>query len=118
LITICCSHLGDRYPVLSKTDRTYIPQDRRYIERFISEAQSTLDEQTSILRKHRVSNNMSPGYPSSKSKPKRGAGKKSSSSQNQSPSMGPSTPHGYVVASDALPISDQNIGHQMLAAMG
>jgi hypothetical protein len=99
-----------RSPVLSKTERTFIPTDRRYIERFISEAQSTLNATSSILSKHRMSNNRSPGYPKRK-----GAGKKESKG---SPTVQSGPSHGYVVASDAAPISDQNRGHQMLAAMG
>ncbi|KAH8555556.1 hypothetical protein BGW37DRAFT_450035 [Umbelopsis sp. PMI_123] len=107
---------NSRYPVLSKTERTFIPNDRKYIERFIAEAQSTLDATSSILRKHRMSNN-SDTVPT-KSKRKGGAGKKEAN-RNGSPAgflSGPS--HGHVVAGNAAPISDQNIGHQMLAAMG
>jgi hypothetical protein len=99
-----------RSPVLSKTERTFMPTDRRYIERFISEAQSTLNATSSILSKHRMSNNRSPGYPKRK-----GAGKKESKG---SPTVQSGPSHGYVVASGAEPISDQNRGHQMLAAMG
>jgi len=103
---------SSRYPVLSKTDRTFIPSDRRYIERFISEAQSTLDATGSILRKHLISNNVSLGSPKRQGGSKKEKGRNDSSSQQAGPS------HGYVVASNAEPISHQNIGHQMLAAMG
>jgi hypothetical protein len=105
-----------RYPVLSKTERTFIPNDRKYIERFIAEAQSTLDITSNILRKHRMPNNASP-IPS-KSKRKSGQGKKEAGRNKPSPGTLPGPSHGDIVAGNAAPISDQNIGHQMLAAMG
>ncbi|KAI8583726.1 hypothetical protein K450DRAFT_222485 [Umbelopsis ramanniana AG] len=105
---------NSRYPVLSKTERTFIPNDRKYIERFIAEAQSTLDITSSILRKHRMPyiENSIP------SKSKRKAGKKEAGRNGSSPSDLPGPSHGHIVAGNAAPINDQNIGHQMLAAMG
>jgi hypothetical protein len=105
-----------RYPVLSKTERTFIPNDRKYIERFIAEAQSTLDITSSILRKHRMPDNAN-SIPS-KSKRKSGQGRKETGRNGSSPADLPGPSHGHIVAGNAAPISDQNIGHQMLAAMG
>ncbi|KAI9287190.1 hypothetical protein BC943DRAFT_319211 [Umbelopsis sp. AD052] len=108
---------NSRYPVLSKTERTFIPNDRKYIERFIAEAQSTLDITSNILRKHRTPN-IANSMPPSKSKRKTGQGKKEAGRNGSSPGDLPGPSHGHIVAGNAAPINDQNIGHQMLAAMG
>ncbi|CAO3625174.1 unnamed protein product [Cunninghamella blakesleeana] len=125
-----------RTPIVTKTDRTFLPPDRRYIERFIEEAQSTLNSQSNILSKHRMDNNnnnnnnhgrrrnnkSNNAFSSSSNKRdrKKDKGQKSfdkNKQNNNDNSFGKST-HGTVVASDAAPIDENNVGHRLLAAMG
>ncbi|CAO3608261.1 unnamed protein product [Cunninghamella echinulata] len=129
-----------RMPIVTKTDRTFLPQDRRYIERYIEEAQSSINAQDHILRKHRMDNNNQGGRggrgrnnknatsaPSSskkkdkkKEKYQKSADNNNNNNKNQNdgtPSLGKNS-HGTVVASNAAPINESNVGHRMLAAMG
>lgn len=119
---------GSRSTIVSKTTTTYIPTDRRYISRFLSDIQTNMDEQNRIIGKNRskgtplkgkkkyinMKNKNTNTYndngrkpPSSAPKDKRG--------DSQFPA-GPS--HGTVVAYGAAPIGETNVGHRMLAAMG
>lgn len=111
---------GSRCTIVTKTTTTYIPSDRRYISRFLSDIQTNMDEQNRIIGKNR-----SKGVPL-KGK-KKIINKKNKSSGNSTPTpkekrgdaqfpAGPS--HGTVVAFDAAPIGESNVGHRMLAAMG
>ncbi|SAM04673.1 hypothetical protein [Absidia glauca] len=99
----------NRTPVITKTDRTFIPTDRRYIDRFIRQSQTTVATESSTLRKHRMTDPTTKG--------KKGADGSSKKKGGGGGDLGPST-HGTVVASDAAPITDSNLGHRMLAAMG
>ncbi|KAI9307458.1 hypothetical protein BJ944DRAFT_228597 [Cunninghamella echinulata] len=120
-----------RMPIVTKTDRTFLPQDRRYIERYIEEAQSSINAQDHILRKHRMDSNnqggrrrnnknATPTSSSSKKKDKKKEKYQKSADKNQNndtPPLGKNL-HGTVVASNAAPIHESNVGHRMLAAMG
>lgn len=96
-----------RTPIITKTDRTFIPTDRRYIDRFIRQSQTTMATESSALRKHRMTDSSTKGK----------KGSEGSNKKKDGGDPGPST-HGTVVASDAAPITDSNLGHRMLAAMG
>ncbi|ORX46472.1 hypothetical protein DM01DRAFT_1339477 [Hesseltinella vesiculosa] len=114
-----------RSPVVTKTDRTFLPLDRRYIERFIEEAQSTLNTQHRILRKHRMDSDRA-------FSPQGGHGKKHGKKEKHNNGNGigngfgkrrqdqqpPTSLHGAVVGSSAAPIDNSNLGHRMLAALG
>lgn len=112
---------GSRSTIVSKTTTTYIPNDRRYISQFLSDIQTNIDEQNRIIGKNR-----SKGAPlQQKGKKKLINMKNKSNSGNSTPKdkrgdkqfpAGPS--HGTVVAHDAAPIGESNVGHRMLAAMG
>ncbi|KAI8341840.1 hypothetical protein BC941DRAFT_414661 [Chlamydoabsidia padenii] len=91
-----------RTPIITKTDRTFIPTDRRYIDRFIRNSQSAMT--TPSTQKHRMTD-------TTRGKKAMDDGKKMNSD------LGPST-HGTVVAHNAAPITESNVGHRMLAAMG
>ncbi|KAI9489755.1 hypothetical protein BDB00DRAFT_875984 [Zychaea mexicana] len=105
---------AQRTPVLQKTRDTFLPADRRYIERFLDEAQSTIDAQSSILRKHRIDNG--PTYNKPNKKGKHHGGKKDKKSKPMAANAGPSV--NTVVGADVGPIGETNVGHRMLAAMG
>lgn len=114
---------GSRCTVITKTPTTYIPSDRRYISRFLTDIQTNIDEQNRIIGKNK-----------SKGTPQKGKKKyinmknkkdNSNTSQSSNPkerrgdSQFPAGPsHGTVVASTAAPIAESNVGHRMLAAMG
>lgn len=109
---------GSRCTIVTKTTTTYIPSDRRYISRFLTDIQTNMDEQNRIIGKNRskgiplkgkkkIINKKNKSVGSSTPKEKRG--------DSQFPA-GPS--HGTVVAFDAAPIGESNVGHRMLAAMG
>ncbi|KAI8138509.1 hypothetical protein BJV82DRAFT_294239 [Fennellomyces sp. T-0311] len=102
---------AQRTPVLQKTRDTCLPKDRRYIERFLDEAQSTIDAQSSILRKHRMEN--APSFHNKKGK----SGKKDKK-RKEKDKVTINPVHNTVVGADAAPIGDSNVGHRMLAAMG
>ncbi|ORZ20296.1 hypothetical protein BCR42DRAFT_408429 [Absidia repens] len=123
-----------RTPIITKTERTFIPQDRRYIDRFIVEAQSTITAQNNIARKHQMptpsSRNSSSIGGGGQSKGKKGKsrkdrdqkqqpslGKKKSNAGTGTGDLGPSS-HGTVVASNAAPITGSNVGHRLLTSMG
>ncbi|KAI8065895.1 hypothetical protein BC940DRAFT_334413 [Gongronella butleri] len=98
-----------RSPIVTKTERTFLPADRRYIDRFLSEAQSTLDSQYGKLRSyHERDTNAPPGLPKRKSK----------KDKNRRVQGDPSAQHGAIVGSNAAPIDQTNVGHRLLAAMG
>lgn len=104
-------------PLLQKTTNTQLLDDRRSIERFLQEAQATIDARSSILRKNRQ---MDP-EPVGKGKKKGGKkgkqkGKKERQQDPDRPSSKPA--HNSVVGAGADPINESNIGHRMLAAMG
>lgn len=109
---------GSRCTIVTKTTTTYIPSDRRYISRFLTDIQTCMDEQNRIIVKNiskgiplkgkkKIINKKNKSVGSSTPKEKRG--------DSQFPA-GPS--HGTVVAFDAAPIGESNVGHRMLAAMG
>jgi hypothetical protein len=112
---------GSRSTIVTKTTTTYIPNDRRYISRFLSDIQTNMDEQNRIIGKNR-----------SKGTPLKGKKKIINMKNKSNNSSSPSTPkdkrgdnqfpagpsHGTVVAHDAAPIGESNVGHRMLAAMG
>ncbi|CAO3592415.1 unnamed protein product [Absidia cylindrospora] len=121
-----------RTPIVTKTERTFIPQDRRYIDRFIVEAQSTITAQNNIARKHQIPvpssrNSISGGGHSNGKKGKSrkdrdrkqqpSLGKKKSNTGTGTGDLGPSS-HGTVVASNAAPITGSNVGHRLLTSMG
>ncbi|CAO3581751.1 unnamed protein product [Absidia cylindrospora] len=101
-----------RTPIITKTNKTSIPKNRRQLDRFIAQAQSNMEAQDNILRKHRLDSDIS----SMKGKTKKGinSGKKSQAGGGD---LGVST-HGSIVALNAAPITGSNVGHRMLAAMG
>lgn len=103
-----------RSPVLHKTDRTFIPKDRRYIERFLNDAAAIAFTEESISRKKVEGKKANKLPPSAGKKGKKGKDKKGR--QDKSSSGMPS--HGQVVGSNVAPISETNVGHRMLAAMG
>lgn len=98
-----------RCTMISKTNETYIPSDRRNIERFLSDSQVNVDEQTRIIEKNRKkfasTSKKSSGSSTPKTKPKVYTSK-------SIPTVG------SIVAFDAPPINEDNVGHRMLAAMG
>ncbi|KAG2232245.1 hypothetical protein INT48_000895 [Thamnidium elegans] len=114
---------GSRSTIVTKTTTTRIPTDRRYISRFLSDIQTNIDEQNRIIGKNRskgvpqkakkkyinmkTKKDNSYNAPSSNPKDRRG--------DSQFPA-GPS--HGTIVAHNAAPIAETNVGHRMLAAMG
>lgn len=105
-----------RMPLLQKTTNTQLLDDRRSIERFLQEAQATIDARTSILRKNRQPDPEPPGK--GKKKGKKGK-QKSKKEKQQDPDRPSSKPvHNSVVGAGAEPINESNIGHRMLAAMG
>ncbi|GAN10311.1 conserved hypothetical protein [Mucor ambiguus] len=110
---------GSRCTIVTKTPTTSIPNDRRYISRYLLDIQTNMDEQNRIIGKNR-----SKGVPRQKGKKKFINSSKANSGtatpkekrgDGQFP-VGPS--HGTVVAFDAAPINESNVGHRMLAAMG
>ncbi|KAI8639375.1 hypothetical protein BD408DRAFT_421506 [Parasitella parasitica] len=108
---------GSRCTIVTKTPTTYIPDDRRYISRYLLDIQTNMGEQNRIIGKNnakgnqkgrkKIINGTKKNSDTSTSKHKRG--------DTQFPA-GPS--HGTIVAFDAAPISESNVGHRMLAAMG
>lgn len=113
---------GSRCTIVTKTPTTCIPNDRRYISRYLLDIQTNMDEQNRIIGKNRSKG----GPPHQKGKKKFiNSSKKNNSSGTSTPKQkrgdgqfpaGPS--HGTVVAFDAAPIGESNVGHRMLAAMG
>ncbi|KAG1177874.1 hypothetical protein G6F70_008124 [Rhizopus microsporus] len=104
---------ADRYIVIRKTSETEIPENRRSIELYIEELQQTIDVVTSRQRKHNEPSEL----PKEKSRNKRsskGKPKKSGNNKKQTTMPAPGT----VVGDDVAPISQDNVGHRMLAAMG
>ncbi|KAG0172459.1 hypothetical protein DFQ28_005087 [Apophysomyces sp. BC1034] len=110
-----------RTPILSKTDRTFMPTDRRYIDRFIEEAQTTINAKYNIAS--RKAFRPEPVF----AKGKKNNGPKNSGPKNSGPrNSGPKNKnntdtgpvHGTVVGSGVAPIGESNVGHRMLAAMG
>lgn len=92
---------------------------------FIRNAQTSIDAQSSILRKRR--NLDRPQPPPSKKKGKgkekaKGKNDKSKDKQAQQQSgqkkITAAVKHGTVVGANVAPISESNVGHRMLAAMG
>ena len=108
---------GSRCTVVTKTPTTYIPSDRRYISRFLSDIQTNMDEQNRIIGKNR-----SKGFQKGKKKFINSSKKSNGTStpkDKRGDSQFPAGPsHGTVVAFDAAPIGESNVGHRMLAAMG
>ncbi|RCH88729.1 hypothetical protein CU097_003771 [Rhizopus azygosporus] len=104
---------ADRYIVIRKTSETEIPENRRSIELYIEELQQTIDVVTSRQRKHNEPSEL----PKEKSRNKRsskGKPKKSGNNKKQTTMPAPGT----VVGDDVAPISQDNVGHRMLAAKG
>ncbi|ORZ26091.1 hypothetical protein BCR42DRAFT_19537 [Absidia repens] len=101
-----------RAPIITKTDKTSIPKNRRQLDRFIAQAQNNMEAQDNILRKHRLDSVAS--STKGKSKKSINSGKKSQAGGGD---LGVST-HGSIVALNAAPITGSNVGHRMLAAMG
>ncbi|CAO3649256.1 unnamed protein product [Cunninghamella echinulata] len=86
-------------PLLRKSPRTCLPEDRKAIERHITKKRS-------LYHAKKVSNK----------KPKDGKGKgKNGNLQQQQVS---SKPKGKIVGQHAAPLASNNIGHKMMAAMG
>jgi hypothetical protein len=110
---------GSRCTVVTKTPTTYIPQDRRYISRFLSDIQTNINEQNKIIGKNRskgvVAQKDKKKFINSSKKSKVTSTPKEKRGDSQFPA-GPS--HGTIVAHNAAPINETNIGHRMLAAMG
>ncbi|KAL0140511.1 hypothetical protein V8B55DRAFT_1507946 [Mucor lusitanicus] len=110
---------GSRCTVVTKTPTTCIPNDRRYISRYLLDIQTNMDEQNRIIGKNR-----SKGVQHQKGKKKFiNSSKKNSGTSTPKEKRGdgqfPAGPsHGTVVAFDAAPINETNVGHRMLAAMG
>ncbi|KAF7728483.1 hypothetical protein EC973_006036 [Apophysomyces ossiformis] len=109
-------HGAHRTPTLTKTDRTFMPTDRRYIDRFIEEAQMTID-----LKYKMASRKALRPEPLPKGKkfnlPKHSGPKKGGPKSNKGAvDTGPA--HGTVVGSGVAPIGESNVGHRMLAALG
>ena len=106
----------NRTPVLQKTGDTFLPNDRRYIERFLDEAQNTIDAQSSILRKHRMTSPL-PNFNKPNKKGKHGGKKeKKDKKKKEKPMSNPV--ENTVVGGNSAPINESNVGHRMLAAMG
>ncbi|KAI8335256.1 hypothetical protein EDC96DRAFT_548219 [Choanephora cucurbitarum] len=100
-----------RCTVVSKTPATSIPRDRRHIDRFLSDIQTNMNEQNRIIAKNKsLTDKKKKGKKTSKNQSGSGTPKQN----NPSPLLS----HGTVVGSDAAPISESNVGHRMLAAMG
>ena len=107
---------GSRCTVITKTPTTRIPTDRRYISRFLSDIQTNVDEQNRIIGKNRSKGVALKGKKKViNAKNKNSSNPKDKRGDNQFPA-GPT--HGTVVAHDAAPIAESNVGHRMLAAMG
>ncbi|KAI9268189.1 G-patch domain-containing protein [Phascolomyces articulosus] len=107
---------AQRTPVLQRTSDTFLPNDRRYIDRFLDEAQNTIDAQSSILRKHRMDSPL-PNFNKPNKKGKSGHhGKKDKKKRKEKPMSNPV--ENKVVGADVAPIGESNVGHRMLAAMG
>ncbi|KAI9019426.1 hypothetical protein CLU79DRAFT_758777 [Phycomyces nitens] len=104
----------NRSPTVTKTDRTFMPADRRYIERFISQAQQTVDATNalSIKQQAAIAKQKIFGPPTLSKKEKNKPKKKEKEKENRKEVQA------KVVAADAAPISDANVGHRMLSAMG
>lgn len=107
---------AQRMPLLQKTTNTQLLDDRRSIERFLQEAQATIDARTSILRKNRQPDPEPPGKGKKKGKKGKQKNKKEKQQDPDRPSSKPV--HNSVVGAGAEPINESNIGHRMLAAMG
>ncbi|CEP08929.1 hypothetical protein [Parasitella parasitica] len=105
---------GSRCTVVTKTPRTNIPNDRRYISRYLLDIQSNMDEQNRIIGKNNAKGNQK-GKKKNVGSTKISSLPKDRRGDTQFPA-GPS--HGTIVAFDAAPISESNVGHRMLAAMG
>ncbi|KAI9321350.1 hypothetical protein BX666DRAFT_1901340 [Dichotomocladium elegans] len=99
---------AQRMPILQKTRNTFLPTDRRYIERFLQQAQSTIDAQSSVLRKHRIDYDLT----GKNKKDKKGKKKSRDTSSLRKPE------HNSIVGSGARPLDESNVGHRMLSAMG
>lgn len=110
---------GSRCTVVTKTTTTYMPKDRRFINRYLSDIQTNINEQNKIIGKNR-----SKGTAVQKGKKKFiNSSKKSNGTSTPKERRGdaqfPAGPsHGTIVAHDAAPINETNVGHRMLAAMG
>lgn len=93
-----------RCTIITKTKETKIPKDRRSIDRFLINNQASVDEQARIIEKKKnkpISNTSGSSTPKAKLKP-----------------AGSQLTPGTVVAFNAPPIDEDNVGHKMLAAMG
>ncbi|KAI8379339.1 uncharacterized protein BYT42DRAFT_568465 [Radiomyces spectabilis] len=111
----------ERSPVISKTERTFIPTDRRYINRFIQSAQDTLADQRRISEKTNAKsylafNNDGRRGKNGKKKDKSKSDAKKKKKDDTKAPAGPA--HGTVVGAGVAPIDEGNRGHRMLAAMG
>lgn len=106
--------------MVTKAANTCIPQDRRNIELFIHEAQSTITVQQNLTQKHRQAEWGGPlkgkkAKPGKKSQQLESpAGKKKAAAAAAKQDNG----HGTVVAQNAAPITESNVGHRMMLAMG
>ncbi|CDH48463.1 hypothetical protein RO3G_12101 [Lichtheimia corymbifera JMRC:FSU:9682] len=107
---------AQRMPLLQKTTNTQLLDDRRSIERFLQEAQATIDARSSILRKNRQMDPEPVGKGKKKGKKGKQRNKKEKQQDTDRPSSKPA--HNSVVGAGADPINESNIGHRMLAAMG
>ncbi|KAL0082900.1 hypothetical protein J3Q64DRAFT_1836553 [Phycomyces blakesleeanus] len=107
----------NRSTTVTKTDRTFIPNDKRYIERFISQAQQTVDATNalSIKQQAMMAKQNIYGPPTLSKKEKNKPKDKKERKKENAPKE---VLQSRVVAADAAPISDANVGHRMLAAMG
>ncbi|CEG79671.1 hypothetical protein RMATCC62417_14111 [Rhizopus microsporus] len=104
---------ADRYIVIRKTSETEIPENRSSIELYIEELQQTIDVVTSRQRKHNEPSELSKEKNRNK-KNSKGKTKKPGNNKKQTTMPAPGT----VVGDDVAPISQDNVGHRMLAAMG
>ncbi|KAG1444603.1 hypothetical protein G6F56_010235 [Rhizopus delemar] len=106
-------HREVRYIVVRKTSETCLPKNRSSIDRYIAQMQTNMDEHTKIAEKHVHHNNVN----TKKQQPK--YSKKKEIKSKKADKKKPNAPtHGAVVAHNAAPIGENNVGHRMLAAMG
>jgi hypothetical protein len=104
--------------VVTKTANTCIPQDRRNIELFIHEAQSTITVQQNLAQKHHQAEPRGHGKGKKANPGKKPVGQDASTSKKKGAAAKQDKEHGTVVASNAAPIAESNVGHRMMLAMG
>jgi hypothetical protein len=119
-ICITDHSINGRPLVVTRTVNTCIPQDRRNIELFIHEAQSTITVQQNLAQKHHQTESRGHGKGKKEKPGKKQVGQDAPTSKKKGTTVAAKQDkeHGTVVASNAAPIAESNVGHRMMLAMG